>query len=436
MKNDIQTSLSERARKIAFALRNRADYGVLEEIPEKPYFFYEQGEFGDYPIFAYPGKKCDQYEAGYCTPCGYSGIPRSKNIPISAFYAAQLDQTEFVLKHFDEIIANKQSGTLDKHNVFKPYPQGPVYKLQLAGESSFFRDAEIPKSNRLAILERFDRFCDVNQINLHIMLETRPEHLIRAHRSGELDTYKKRGYIEKFTMVVNMGFESIDDLTRNVIYNKNLDLGQLEESIAIAKAFDMDPSLFVFIGGHSLSEKEILDNTRRTLDYLRSLNVPPSLMCPNLQPYTINHLLYVHGRYNLVDPRTIVEIVKICRTFTISRRNPSLEVDWFFGGLEAEPAPWMTTFNNPRKTSCSPCAEVIHGALFQLKQDYDLDRFFISIEPIHGCDCRHTYDRFCENSPAKPLADRISDDLDFAEMKTDEYLEQLNQEAPGGFDEA
>lgn len=421
-------NLRKLSQKIATKLRSCADFGELDVVPEAPGFFYEQGEFGDYPIFAYPGKKCDQYAAGFCTPCGYSGIPRSDRLKLSDFYHAQIDQTQYVLDHFHEIIESKQSGYLNKHRVYKRFPDGPTYKLQLAGESSFFRDAEIPMENRFQILEMFDRFSMQNKVNLHIMLEVRPEHLIKAEASGELDVYRDRGWIKNFTLVVNMGFECFDEVTRNLIYNKNLRLNALEQSVKIAKAYDLDPSLFVFLGGHSLNEAEILADTLKTLDYLQQLNIPPSLMCPNLQPYTINHLLYTYDRYNLADPRTIVKVVEICKDFKIDRQNPSLEVDWFFGGLEAEPAPWLTVFNNPKKITCESCSEILYRSLFELKKNYDLDAFFDSIRPAQNCSCKLQYESFLNRHSKESLLSRIQENLLFAEAKTEDYLLKMNRQ--------
>ncbi len=422
MDPDKLRELSLLSSRIARTLRRNACHKELTDVPQRPDFFYEQGEFGDYPIFAYPGRMCNQYAAGFCTPCGYSGIPRSERIPIEDFYCAQVNQTQYIIDHFDEIIAGKQTGYLDKHNVHKRFPDGPVYKLQLAGESSFFRDAEIPRENRMKILQLFDRFAVDNRINLHIMLETRPEHMLAVSGSGELGEYRDLGFIKNFTLVVNMGFEAYDEVSRNVLFNKNMALADLEESIRVAKDFDLDPSLFVFIGPHSMSEMEVVEDTRKTLAYMQRLDVPPSLMSPNLQPYTINHLLYVHGRYNLVDPRTIVKIVELCRDLRLNRIHPSLDVDWFIGGLEAEPAPWLTVFNNQKRISCDVCNETIYNALYRLKKDYGIERFFDSIKPIHDCACRATYEKHYDAGLSMPLLDRIEENLRFAEEMADEYI--------------
>jgi uncharacterized Fe-S cluster-containing MiaB family protein len=222
-----------------------------------------------------------------------------------------------------------------------------------------------------------------------------------------------------------MGFEAYDEVSRNVLFNKNMELSQLEESIRIAKDYDLDPSLFVFIGPHSMSEKEVVEDTRKTLNYLKTLDVPPSLMSPNLQPYTINHLLYVYDRYNLVDPRTIVKIVDLCKDIELGRLNPSLDVDWFIGGLDAEPAPWLTVFNNKKRISCDSCNETIYNALYKLKKDYGIECFFDSIKPIHQCPCRLQYEKHYDAELPVPLLDRIDANLHFAEKMADEYIGHL-----------
>ncbi len=81
--------------------------------------------------------------------------------------------------------------------------------MQLAGESSFFRDAEVPLVYRRAILERLVAFQGERGVNLHLMLECRPEHLLAAARSGELADLAP--LLQALDTVVNVGLECHDE---------------------------------------------------------------------------------------------------------------------------------------------------------------------------------------------------------------------------------
>lgn len=418
---NLWVALIDLTTRIASFLRKNAKYDEIKEVPKEPRYFYEHGEFGEYPIFAFSSPRCGMYEAGFCTPCGYSNIAGTGGISKKRLYNAQISQAQYILDNFDRFITSKQTGILNKHNIYRRFKNAPCYKLQIAGNSSFFRDMEITRENRWKILHLFDNYAKEKQINLHIMLETRPEHLIQAYETGEFDEIEKRGLLKNLNIVVNMGFESVNEFSRNVIYSKNMELSDVKKSVVIAKNYGLDPSLFLFLGFHSMVEREIIKDVRESLDYLKILNVPPSLMIPNIQKYTINDLLYKYGRYNLIDPRTILEIVKLCLDFKLTRDSPSLKVDWFFGGLEAEPSPYLSIFNNKKNITCEKCSRIIHKHLLQLKCDYDIDYFLKKIRVIERCKCKNDYEKRLD-CKAIPLVDRVSSNLVFADLRKEDYI--------------
>lgn len=363
-------AMSKRLRKSRLA-RER----VLEPLSSpvrRPDLYYDHAPCGSYPIIALRTVPCDRYIKGQCTPCSYSARSYPAGLGREAIYAALESQIEWILERFDECVASHASGRLDGYQL-RSAPDRPWYMLQLAGESSFFRDAEIPPSYRRRILERLVEFQDVHQVNLHVMLECRPEDLLAAHDGGELD--RLRPLFKALDVVINMGLEYRDEWLRNTLFAKGLGLEAFERAVCVAHKHRLDPGVFVFAGGPLLTTGEVLRETSRTLRYLERLKVFANLMVPNLQAQTLPDLLWEMGAYELPDPYFVLDVVDLALAYRPRRPNAVTPFDWFLGGIESDPPPRATLFSNPRNRTSQGTSEEIHKTLIDLVRTMDAENY-------------------------------------------------------------
>ena len=344
----------------------------VHSFPERPDIYYEHGPCGTYPIIAFRTVPCNMYLSGYCSPCGYSARPYPENWDSSDYNESIMQQLDWILNNFKDVFVNRQSGQLRGYNLRKA-PDRPWYMLQLSGASSFFRDEEISPSLRKAILERLIDFQDEQDVNLHVMLECRPEHIISAHNSGELR--KLNSIFKSLDVVINMGLEYYDNWLRNSLFAKNLKLSVFEEAVKIAKYWRLDPGVFLFAGGFILTIDEILKETYRSLKYLENLGVFVNIMIPNIQDYTVPGLLWKLGIYELPEPYFLLDVVALVLDFSPDRIHAITPFNWFIGGFESDPTPMATLLNNPRSLVHNSTTKEIYSAFLELVKTRNSSKF-------------------------------------------------------------
>ena len=334
--------------------------------------YFEPGPGGDYPIVALRSLPCAYFTKGSCTPCAYSARPRPFFDRDHDPYPALLHQVDNLLAHFDELFAHKTNGQLPGYR-FRYRHHDRVYMLQLAGESSFFSDREIPPEYRSEILTRFLRFGNHHGLDWHLMLETRPEDLIKAAQSGELE--RLRPLLESLNVVVNMGFEHYDDFLRQVVFAKDLDISTFLEALVIAQQYGLDPGVFLFADAFILTPQESLREVALGLKFLEAKGAFVNLMLPNLQAFTLPDLLYNANVYTLPEPPWILDLADLLLDYTPNRPEAITPNNWFVGGLVAEPMPVGSIINHPRRQCPLPIATKFVHIIQELMTTNDRDRF-------------------------------------------------------------
>jgi len=354
---------------------------------------------------------------GFCTPCSYSARPyTSKN---HEQYEQSLDnQLDWLCNHFSEITIQKANGHLDGYRLNGPEDR-PSFMLQLAGTSSFFRDAEIPPDFRRKILQRMLDLQDREKIKLHVMLECRPEHLVNAYESGELKDLAP--FFSDLNVVVNMGFEFVDDWLRNHLFLKELDKKIFEHAVEIAKEARLDPGIFVFAGGHLLTVGEILAQTKKTLCYLEQLGVFANIMIANLQSFTLPDLLWEYDQCVYPEPFFLLDIVELAIKFRPHRNWPITPFHWFIGGLWADPPPRVTLLDNPKSKIPSLLTRQIYDCFQDFIKDGDVMRFHETSRKLKAHPSFMEYQRQLEYIDPRTWEERMATSLAFAREKIETY---------------
>ncbi|HEB79274.1 MAG TPA: hypothetical protein ENI79_02205 [Rhodospirillales bacterium] len=342
-------ALAEKSARISKTLRRQRLELEREAAPVNiathPDVYFEFAPSGTYPIIAFRTVPCDHYLLGHCSPCSYSARPYPAGVGRDEIYASLEPQVVWLERNFDDLFTSRASGQLDGYH-FRKSIERPCYMLQIAGEGSFFRDAEIPPAHRRMILERLAALQEARDINLHVMLETRPENLLAAEEQGELEALAP--LFRELNVVVNMGYEHHDPFLRNVMFGKVLDERDFQKAVALAHRHRLDPGVFVFAGGHGLTVAKCLTELDGTLTHLENLGVFVNVMVPNLQAYTLPDLLFEIGAYDLPEPFFLLDVADRLLNYHPNRPHPVTPFDWFIGGMESDPIPRVTMLNNPR----------------------------------------------------------------------------------------
>ena len=344
-------------------------------LADRPDIYFDLGPDGEYPIIAFRTVPCDLYVKGFCAPCSYSARPWVAGAGRTAIHETIPIQLDWLLAHFDELFTCRANGKLAGYRFRRDGGRrdAPRYMMQLAGESSFFRDDEIPPQYRRQILERLAAFQQEEGVQLHVMLETRPEHLVAAEETGELEELAP--LFEQLSVVINMGFEVADDWLREVVFMKNMPMETFRTAVEIAHAHNLDPGVFIYPGLEILSTPEMLEVLRDTLTFLQPMGVFANVMMPNLQAWTLPDVHYEAGLWMLPEPYFLLDVVDILLEYTPKRPDPVTPFHWFLGGLVSDPAPRATLLAHPRRQTGDAATTAIHEALRRLVCTNDADGY-------------------------------------------------------------
>lgn len=398
----------------------------LDDIRRKPFF----GQFingmateslGPFPEFILPTHPCIKTMQGYCSPCFFSKVPMS-NQSKKDIYDSLIIQTQFIIDHFDEIVIGFQSRTdrlKDKWDVTFCY----------ACNGSLFSNSETTYLTRRRSFEMLANEIEKRGLKPLTYIETCVNDYLRFVSSNEFDIMYPM--LKKLNAVISFGFESVHEITRNLIYLKNLSLASFERAIEINSEIGLNSAAFLYSGFHSMTQNEIVEDVTASVKYLVGKKVMPIIMYPNLQEYTLPHLLYQYKKYNLIDPLTALRIFENVDMITKSIVQNERD-DWLMGDLfGGPPAPPMNFFSNDRKFCCGDCTEIIRESLQKARQSHDSTLINKVRETIQTCKhgCLTKYSEKVAQEDASygkiDIIERISHNIGFAEQHCEEYINNM-----------
>lgn len=396
----------------------------LADIRRKPFYGHfingmATESLGPFPEFILPTHPCTRTLQGYCSPCFFSKVPLS-NRSREEIYNSLVVQTEYIINHFDEIVIGFQSRSdslKDNWDVTFCY----------ACNGSLFSNAETTPETRKKVFQMLSDEIDRRNLRPLTYIETCVTDYLDFLSGDEFDTIFP--FLKRINAVIAFGFESSNEITRNLIYLKNLLLDDFEKAITINSNLGLQSAAFLYAGFHSMTQNEIIKDVTNSVVYLTNKKVMPIVMYPNLQEYTLPHLLYQAGRYNLIDPRTALRIFKNVDSITKSEEQSNRDY-WLMGDLfGGPPAPPTNFFNNIHKISCNYCAETIRETLQTIRQSHNSDLLINCEGAILNCECG-CEQKYCNmlkeedlTYGKKDIIERIFENLDFAEKNLDSYLE-------------
>ncbi len=389
--------------------------------PAVPDIFFVQSPEGDYPVVSLRSVPCDKYLQGFCMPCSYSS-GRSPLVRSGQGYQVVLDQIEWLLARFDIFFRQRTTGLLTGYRLRSGHRRN-AYMMELAGESSFFSDREIPPFLRKTILKRLDAFQRRRKITFHIVLETRPEHFLLAENQGELAELSD--LFRKLNVAVNFGFEYQDHFLRNCLYGKDLEMDNFVDAVRIAHSYHLDPGGFLFCGGCILTVGEMLQELESGLALFRELDLFANVMIENIQSWTIPDVLWEYDMFTLPEPYLILDILDLLRSYRPTREYRITPYDWFLGGLVSSPVPRATLLDNPRRKTPYQVAEAIGYLLAEIVAGRQGVRYTQRVKELRAQAAYGDHLTQLQVKDKRPYADRWEEMLLFAKSRLSGYKERI-----------
>lgn len=369
----------------------------------KPYGGAMTESIGAWPEFILKGTFCKRSSKGLCSPCFYSRFPLSKSSR-SDYLEMVKEQVYYVTNNFEALVSNYQYG--------QAFTDSSSISLVLTPTGSFFDGFEFPIDIRLEMEQALVEIAESQKIDIQLHIESHCEDFIAYDVSNE-NSKKEINLLKKLNTRVVFGFESVDEYTRNVLYNKSLALSDFELAINKINSVDLSPGAFVFAGLFAHNDRQAHDDVISTVDYLLRQSVFPVIMFQNDQPYTITDVLLKNGKISLLEPLTVAWIIS--DIIGLLKKHPSY---WLIADpIGGPPEPDCHIFKEAKITDQS-CSASIYKALVDLRKNRILSKFSSVYEHIKNFECYERHKKYISSLPI---------DFKSAQTNTDMLLQECCQ---------
>lgn len=377
-------------------------YGYIQkQCDQIPFGGSIRESIGPFPEFILKGRFCTRSLKGLCSPCFYSRLPVHE-IGEGEFNLGYEEQVEYIVHHFKELVIDNQVGKV-AHNFVT---DKDVYGMVCTPTGSYFDSREYPVNIRINNLKKLIETAHSNNCEIALHIESHAEDVINYFADPD---FEELSLLHQLHSRVLLGFESVNEVSRNAIYAKQLTLDDFSTAVSILKSNDFPVGAFVFAGLFALTDEETIIDTKETLSYLKNINVSPVLMFANTQKYTIPDVLLSIGKYKLLDPRTVYSIVK--NTVEIFGCDMNGDIDpWFIADPKGGPPdPNYHIFNASTSTTCIKCANKIYEAIEKLRISKDKESFLMTEQIINHCDCTNSYSNLLKKQSKISVDNSIND---------------------------
>ena len=413
--------IASRIRSITRRLRDKyyAYAARQSHYDEIPFGGSIRESIGPFPEFILKGRFCKRSLVGMCSPCFYSRLPEH-DISDCSYNDGYVEQVNYIANHFDDLIISNQAGRVANSSSNN---DKPMYGIVCTPTGSYFDEAEYPLNVRIQNLKTLLRAADERSCRLALHIETHVKDVLRYFASPSETELE---LLHNLNTRILLGFESSDDFSRNVLYNKDVLLSDFEKASSILKSNGFPVGAFVFAGLFAYNDYETIADVKRSLTYLKQYSISPVLMFANTQKFTISDVLTNGDRFKLLDSRTVMELVMYA--VNLFGTDMSGDIDpWFIADPKGgPPEPNNHIFNAKTNTACFSCSNKIYDAIERLRITKDLDSFIDIYNELSSCNCYGEYKRLikrctCEIA-AVPLHSRMIDKIEYVEENLDQYV--------------
>ena len=394
-------------------------------VPDEPNQLTAKQGLGNFPAFYLEGHHCEKSDCGSCTNCFYSQYYSDK--PTHEQIEKQCD---YVLDHFEELVLREQYGINQFPDDKKQYKDAKPIFMTFSPTGSFFSNKEFPKDIRLHFLKQLVAKSEELQRDIVLHIEahakdvTKEKEYIASSEESEL--------LRKLHAKCILGFESSDEWSRNVLFNKYLSLDKFEKAVRILQDASIDVGAFTFSGLMTHTDREAKQDMVNSVKYLKELNVFPVLMFANMQSWTCPDVLNFAGNHKLQEPFTVLDTVYDC--LDVLTERGTVEPGYYLipEPVDGPPYPEKNIFfgRDDLTDVTSVDGIVSHQILSDFRNDRDIQKF------------RNDWDNFRKNNPnyaqylqrmsqqerdKLPLEERLENAIEVIKSNLKEYVEDRIQ---------
>ena len=370
------------------------------------------------PAIYLEGPHCCKSDIGCCTNCFYSMYNQHEQPKIKEKMKAQID---WILDNFEEEVVKKQEGPSDiKRDKFK-YPDKEPIVVTISPTGSYFSEHEFPKEVRKYMLQKLIEKSEQYERDIVLITEAHSTDIVNGIDEEEAEL------LRKLHNKCILGFESVNEYSRNVLYNKKLPLDVYEKAVEILQRNGIHVGSFVIGGLITYNDAETKQDMLETVKYLKSKNVFPVMMFSNIQQYTMPDLLYQGEQYHLLQPFTTTDI-----TYEMLKILGE-DAYWMVPEpVSGPPVPKDNIFYNRKDTTTSPYLNrELHKLLFKLRMTRNSNDFMKNYEDIlqQYPEEYKKYKQYIENESkqAGSLKERLIKVITYAKESLPEYLKMVTQ---------
>jgi radical SAM enzyme (TIGR01210 family) len=414
-------TLEDRVKKIMWGLRSGYYrlHGIQTIEDSIPFGGSIRESIGPFPEFILKGRFCKRSARGLCSPCFYSRLPEHSLNSNDEFDKGYLKQVDHIIERFDTLVLNNQIGKI----AFPVESEKRVIGMVCTPTGSYFDKEEYPLTIRKENLKKIARKAGELNRSIALHIESHANDVIEYFQSPDIEELE---LLKCLNARILLGFESIDEFSRNVIYVKDLKLEAFLEAVTILRNYNFPVGAFVFAGLFPYTDYETIEDVTKSLLFLKEKGIPPVLMFANTQKYTIPDVLYAGKRYKLVDARTVLEIVRKMIDIFSTDMNGSID-PWFIADPKGgPPEPKSHIFISGDNSVCADCSNRIYELIEELRITKNTDAFLDGYNEVNNCKCRLNYDALIQKNKITTKNQNIEERtrilLDYADNMLESYL--------------
>lgn len=401
--------------------------GTEEErqVPLEPNQLTAKQGLGNFPAFYLEGHHCERSDCGNCTNCFYSQFYSEE--PTKEQIQAQYD---YVLKHFEELVLKEQYGKNEFPQDSLFYQDAKPIFMTFSPTGSFFSEKEFPRELRIDFLRKLKEKSSQLQRDIILHIESHANDVVKAETN--LLQGEEIELLRKLHAKCILGFESVNEWSRNVLYNKRLPLKEFEKAVTILQRAGIEVGAFVFSGLMTHTDTEAKQDMLSSVKYLKELGVFPVLMFANCQSWTIPDLLIQAGEAKLQEPYTVLDTVY--EAMNILTKNGKAEAGYYLvpEPVDGPPYPEKNIFfdrDDLEGISSVECM-LAHEILVNFRATRDIETFqkawetFTKTHPSYT----HYLERMRRQESSKlPLQTRLEKIIEVVVNHFEHYVEQRTQ---------
>lgn len=365
---------------------------------------------GAWPEFIFRGTFCARTFAGFCSPCFYSQFPAEKSIKGLAYQDMIRKQINYVIEHFKELVVDRQIG--------KPNPKEVSFVLTPTG--SFFDDHEFPQHLRIEMLQGLVNAGTTNCVSINLLVECHCKDWNKLDKNTP-DSQIELNLLRLLRTKLLFGFESVNEYTRNVLYNKHLELSELDSAYQAVIEESLTAGVFIFAGLFSMNDRNTIEDVCTSIDFAFEKGLTPVLMFQNVQQHTISELLFTAGKITLLEPFSVLLITQ----HLIEEAGKYSNADWLIADPKGgPPAPEFNIFDCARITSTEN-SNRIYKAICELRRSRDTKAFLEETARIFASENHQQYIESINQEEGQSIEVRTDCLLDDAEMLYEQIWGEL-----------